>query len=347
MNKIQISEKQGVFKPRAKITGRQPLGQTAPLSTPIVIIIDPSSICNFKCAFCPNRDRKLINKIKRYQGFLDLKIFKKCIDDLAGFDQKIYMIKLYKDGEPLLHPNFVDMVKYARSKPWIGRIMVTTNGSKLSPKLSQKLVKSGLDIIHISLEGMSTKRYKDFAKVKIDFNKLVEKIAYLYSIKGKCEISVKVPYENLGQGEEEKFHRLFKNICDSYYIERISPVWPTFDVSGMGLFKEGVYRIKTKNLKVCPYIFYQMAVNSDGTVSACCVDWKRELIVGDVRTNSLVDIWNGRLFNNLRIKNLEKRRSEISYCKNCGQLTHAAQDNIDEHASEILERIRTGKWLNL
>lgn len=331
------------FKPRATITGRQPLEQLAPLSTPIVVTIDPSSICNFQCAFCPNRDGKLISSIKRYQGFLELKVFKKCIDDLGEFDKKIYMIKLYKDGEPLLNPNFISMVQYARSKPWIDRIMLTSNGSQLSHKLSRKLVKSGLNIIHISLEGMSAKKYQEFAKVKIDFDKFVKEIAFLYSIRGKCEISVKVPYENLDKGDEKMFHQIFKNITSSYFIERISPVWPTLDVSGLGRFKEGVYRIKTKNLKVCPYLFYQMAVNSDGTVSACCVDWKRELIIGDAKTESLVDIWNGQSLNRLRIKNLERRRSEIPYCKNCGQLTYAAQDNLDEQADKILKRMKAGK----
>ncbi len=343
MNKIQKSKIQGSFKPRAMITGRQPLEKIAPLSTPIVVTIDPSSVCNFRCAFCPTSDKKLISNIKRYQGFLDLKTYKKCINDLGEFNQDIYMIKLYKDGEPLLNPNFVEMVEYARSKPWIGCIMLTTNGSKLSRKLSQKLVKSGLSRLHVSLEGMSTEKYRNFAKVNIDFDALVEEIAYLYSIRGNCEVSVKIPYENLAEGEEEKFHRTFKNICDSYYIERISPVWPTFDVSKLGSFKKSVYQMETKNLEVCPYIFYQMAVNSNGTVSACCVDWKRELIIGNVRVSSLLDIWNGQVYNNLRIKHLEKRRCEIPFCRNCGQLTYAAQDNIDEQAGEILKRMRAGK----
>ena len=292
MNKIRKSEMQkkggGHFKPRAMITERQPLEHIAPLSSPIVVIIDPSSVCNFKCAFCPTGDRELISNTKRYQGFLDIELYKKCIDDLGEFDQDIHMIKLYKDGEPLLNPNFVEMVEYASSKPWIGSIMVTTNGSRLSPELSQKLVGSGLNIIHISLEGMSAEKYRNFAKVNIDFDVLVERIAYLYSIRGECEVSVKIPYENLAEGEEEKFHRLFENISDSYYIEHISPVWPTFDVSSLGSLKKSVYQMEIRNLEVCPYIFYQMAVNSDGIVSACCVDWQRELVVGDARVDGFV-----------------------------------------------------------
>jgi MoaA/NifB/PqqE/SkfB family radical SAM enzyme len=343
MKKTRRKEKSASFKPRAMIKGRQPLGRLAPLSTPIVVTIDPSSVCNLKCAFCPNSDQKLIGDIKRYQGFLDFKIFKKCIDDLGEFDKDIHMLKLYKDGEPLINPNFVEMVKYARSKPWIKCIMVTTNGTRLTPELSQKLVKSGIDRIHISLEGLSTKSYKTFTKTDIDFDALVKKIAYLYSIRGKCEVSVKVLYENLAPGEEEKFHKIFKNICDSYYIEHISPVWPTFDMAKLGSFKESVYQTKTKKLEVCPYLFYQMAVNSDGVVSACCVDWKREVVVGDVKTASLLDIWNGQLFNDLRIKNLEKRRSEIPYCGNCGQLAYATQDDIDEEADKILKRMGSNK----
>lgn len=343
MQKVPNGKTHGLFKPRAKIDGRQPLGLLAPLSTPIVVIIDPSSACNFRCAFCPTGDLELIRNTKRYQGLLDINIYKKCIDDLGGFSQGIHMLKLYKDGEPMLHPKFVEMVEYARSKPWIGRIFVTTNGSRLSQELSRKLVGSGLNIIHISLEGMSAEKYKDFAKVSFNFDALVEQIAYLYSIRGECEISVKIPYENLAKGEEKRFHEVFKDICSSYFIESISPVWPTFDVSSLGPLMEGVYRTGTKSLEVCPYIFYQMAVNSDGTVSACCVDWNRELIIGDARVSSLVDIWNGELYNSLRVTHLEKRRCEKDSCRNCGQLTHAAKDDIDVHAGAILKKMRRDK----
>jgi len=340
MEDIQNGERRGSYKPRAQIVGRQPLGLMAPLSTPIVVIIDPSSACDFKCAFCPTGDLKLIRDIGRRQVFLDFGVYKKCIDDLGGFDKSIHMLKLYKDGEPLLNPNLVGMVEYARSKTYVGCIMVTTNGSRLSPELSRKLVEAGLSRIHISLEGMSKEKYKSFAKVNFDFDQLVERIAYLYSIRGKCEVSVKIPYENLAEGEEEKFHALFKGICDSYFIEHISPVWPNFDVSKLGPLDRGLYDMGVKSLEVCPHIFYQMAVNSDGTVSACCVDWKRALVVGDAKISSLVDIWRGTSYDKLRITHLEKRRCELDFCRNCGQLTHAAKDDIDVYAEEILHRMR-------
>src|SRR3989344_2380106 len=241
MEGITENNTQAVFKPRAKITGRQPLGDLAPLTTPIVVIIDPSSACNFRCAFCPTGDHRLIHLTKRFQGFLDFEIYKKCIDDLGAFGQNIHTLKLYKDGEPMLNPNFVEMVGYARSKAYIGKIMVTTNGSRLSRELSQRLVKSGLSIIHVSLEGMSAEKYRDFAKVNFDFDALVEQIAYLYSIRGECEVSVKIPYENLAEGEEDRFLKIFGGICDSYFIESISPVWPDFDVTNLGTLTQGVY----------------------------------------------------------------------------------------------------------
>ena len=64
----------------------------------------------------------------------------------------------------------------------------------------------------------------------------------------------------------------------------------------------------------CLYLWSQIQVNVDGTVSACPTDWNRKLIVGDLRTSSVKEIWDGEAMRTLRAQHL---RSEWNRCEKC------------------------------
>ena len=53
----------------------------------------------------------------------------------------------------------------------------------------------------------------------------------------------------------------------------------------------GIYGQKINEVQVCPYAFYSFSINSDGTASACFLDWSRKLIIGDTKVESIWNIW--------------------------------------------------------
>ena len=77
--------------------------------------------------------------------------YKKIIDDICKFEKPIKVLRLYKDGEPLLNPHFADMIRYAKEKKCAERIDTTTNASLLNPKISLEIIEAGLDRINISI----------------------------------------------------------------------------------------------------------------------------------------------------------------------------------------------------
>ena len=94
---------------------RPNLGERLPLKTPLVMVVDPSSICNLRCRFCPTGYDDLIKSCtNRKQQIMSFDLFKKIIDDVLEFKNSINVLRLYKEGEPLVNPNFEDMVKYAK-----------------------------------------------------------------------------------------------------------------------------------------------------------------------------------------------------------------------------------------
>ena len=327
------------IKPRIELDNRTKLEEVIPLGTPFVIFLDPSDQCNFRCKFCPTGDNKLMKKVKRPSGIMDFDLYKKIIDDLGELEKPIKVLRLYKDGEPLLNPKFSDMIRYAKKHGCALQIDTTTNASLLGPKINLELISSGLDRINISINGLSDQSYREFTRYKIRFNTLVDNIRHFYEHRGNCQVSIKMVGDNLPAADHQRFFDIFGDIADRIFIEHVAPCWPTFEMTDVAPNTSvGIYGQEIREVEVCPYIFYSLSINSDGGVSLCFLDWARQLIVGDLKTQSFKDIWNGKLLSDYRKMHLLKKRKTHSICGVCGQLSHGLPDNIDPFAGQLIER---------
>jgi len=331
------------LQPRINLEGRTPLETVIPLATPFIVFVDPASSCNFQCTFCPTGHRDLIAETGRFQGAMKYELFQKIVDDLGAFDKPIKVLRLYKDGEPLLNKRFADMVAYAKRSGHVDYIDTTTNGTLITPERMGPVLAAGIDKINISVDGMSEETYRRFTGFKFDFKKFIEHVRWLYANKGNCEIAIKIPGELITEAERQEFFDTFGDHCDRIFVENFAPCWPEFDTekhTGIKISK-GIYQQDVGDTDTCPYIFYGYSVNADGLVSSCFLDWGRKLIIGDVRAQSMKEIWNSPRMNALRLQHLEGRRRQNGVCGNCGQLSHCLPDSIDAHRLTLLARFKT------
>jgi len=329
------------LRPRIDLENRTPLETVIPLSVPFVIFVDPCDTCNFQCRFCPTGDRLLMRKTRgRGHGPMDFDLFKKIINDISEFEKPIKVLRLYKDGEPLLNPMFAEMVEYARKKNCAERIDTTTNGTLLNKKMIPRIIDAGIDRINISIIGLDSKRYINFSKYKIDFERFVDTLRLLYENRKQCEIIIKINGDIISEAEKGEFLEIFGEIADGVYIEHIIDCWPNFNLKGVEAnSKVGIYGQPLTSVSVCPYVFYSFSLNSDGTASLCFLDWARRLIIGDSKKQKVKDIWNSSILFEYQKMFLMKKRQEHPICANCSQLTHGMPDNIDMHAQMLLNRL--------
>lgn len=327
------------IKPRIDLNNRTRLETVIPLNTPFIVNIDPSDKCNFQCKFCPTGDRELMkNTTGRNHGGMDFNLYKKVIDDICQFDHKVKVIRLYKDGEPLLNPSFADMIKYAKESGCCERVDTTTNASLLTTELSLKIIAAGLDRINISIEGVNAAQYEDFSQYKINFEELVQNIAFFYENRKQCEVIVKINGDILTEIQKEKFYNIFGDIADGVFVESIMECWPTFELEKVEANQErGIYGHQIEETLVCPYVFYSFSVNSDGTYSLCFLDWSRKLLLGDARNISVKEVWQGQIMQKYRKMFLRGERKNHPICRDCGQLRQGKPDNIDAFAEELLK----------
>lgn len=321
---------------------RNQLSEVIPLTTPYDLFVDPSNVCNFKCNFCAPQTKDSNRGFKKQ--FMSLDLFKKLIDDATGFPQKFKILRMYTMGEPLLNPMFCQMVEYAKQKNVADMIETVTNGSVLNPELNQKLVDSGIDRIRISIEATTPEEYGTICGYKIDYQKFVENIADLFKrSRGKCQIYIKTVDVSVSTKEKKKlFFDTYQDICDNIFVENVAPIWPDFDeikdqytAPDKGLMGTDLIN----KIKVCPFIYYGCVVNPDGQVTPCCADWERGYVYGNVADSDLKDIWGGNRMKTFWINMLKGNKDMYSSCKSCEYLTFAANENIDDSAARILERL--------
>lgn len=116
------------------------------------VYIEPTNACNLDCRTC------MRNVWDENPGYMDLGVFSKIILDLNRFDPKP-MIFFGGYGEPLSHPNILDMIGMAK---YLGfTVELITNGTLLIPAVAAKLVSLCIDRIWVSLDGSTRERYAD------------------------------------------------------------------------------------------------------------------------------------------------------------------------------------------
>lgn len=337
---------------KAKVTtgqgsggSRRKLVDVLPLNTPLAIDVFPIHACNFKCNYC------LFSLPIKEQGYafdteiLNYKVFKKMIDDAQSFNQKIKMLRFVGTGEPLLHPSISEMVKYASEENVAERIEIITNGSLLTHEMSDKLIASGLTQMRISLQGLNATDYSNISGVEINYDDFVDNIKYFYKHKGDIILNLKIADIAVSTDEKLKtFYDNFGNFADSVSIEKISPTASKVDYSKYGFKEENNEYISMRgktlpaSIHICNHPFYLLSLNPDGSVFPCC-STEAPPVMGNVSEQSIVDIWNGKVFNSFRINMLEGVESCGNICKNCKAYRYNMypEDIITDSDAEVLK----------
>jgi radical SAM protein with 4Fe4S-binding SPASM domain len=313
---------------------RIPLYEAVPLETPLVVYIEPSGYCNLKCGFCPVG----IEGDQLKKAVMSYELFVKLMDDLEAFPSKVKLLRLCGNGDPLVNRQLVRMLKYAHAKGVSERIEMLTNGLLLSDELISELPKF-LHRIIISIEGLNEQDYLDTCRTKVDFGVFLSKLHALYRAKGSCIIHLKIHHGAIkSEADAETFRRMVESCSDEHYIEKLVPMWPELDSE---LFSREFRweESPVKPRRVCAQIFKGLQVQADGEVVPCCVDWKRVNLLGDLREQSLVEIWNGDRLRNLQVGHLSGRKSELKPCQSCTMNDYCEYDNLDDHAVPCLERV--------
>lgn len=280
---------------------------------PLVLNIEPTNDCNLKCYFCP-REKAATEFGVHY---LEWPIYTSIIDQATQAAEKngqLIMLNLHKDGEPLLHPKLPEMVKYAKDKKAFHTIHLNTNGMLLGTERAKALLEAGIDDITISIDAARPDTFARFKGVDA-LIKLEENIRQFFRWRDELSadtfIRVKImEFEDIDTEEVQEFIQRWQDIADQVQVTGTHS-W-SGAIEGMDVSDE-----QTQERYPCGLLWYMLAVNADGTVSMCNVDWNRSGVVGNVKQESLREIWNGNAIKKIRSNQLKACWNEPAVCKDC------------------------------
>jgi MoaA/NifB/PqqE/SkfB family radical SAM enzyme len=248
-------------------------------------------------------------------------------------------LRLFANGEPLLNKNILEMVHYAKQSGVAEKLEMTTNGSLLDNRIAENLCTAGMDIINISINGINEKQYKENCRYNLRWGNFIEGIQKLYVNRGECKIFIK--YSDIDCTEEEIscFYQTFGDVCDQIFVEKISSsLWPGADVlERIKSEKRDFWGREYIEKKICTSIFTQMVINSQGKVKLCCSDWKSSIILGDLKEESIKNIWETKCWP-MQKKFLQEDRGKLYMCNNCNLPEVSSPDSLDDHIEEVLKR---------
>ncbi|WP_448382080.1 radical SAM protein [Desulfosoma sp.] len=319
---------------------RLPLGEVLPLATPLVVQIFPIYACNFRCGYC------LFSVDKSHRHFvsdrvqMDYELYRKAVNDMTHFPQKIKVLRFVGIGEPLLHPRIVDMIRYTVCHNVAKVVELLTNASLLTPSVSDALIEAGLSRLVISVQGTNAERYHTVCGVRIDFEQFVDQIRYFYENKKETHVYIKVVDCAL-DGDEDKalFYEVFGDFCDTIAVEYAVPIHHGVKYDRLLREKQRPvtqFGLPVQEVHICPQPFFTMQINPDGNIVPC-YSFEYPQIMGNCTHQSVVAIWNGTTFQRFRRAMLDGIECAGQVCRRCNIIKYRLfpEDVLNDHAERL------------
>ncbi|MGE0560344.1 MAG: SPASM domain-containing protein [Flavobacteriales bacterium] len=292
---------------------------------PLSITIEPTTACNLGCPECPSG----LKQFTRAEGNLKTDFYKKIIDEVK---QHAFYLNFYFQGEPYINPNFLEMVSYANTKKIY--TATSTNAHFLTLQKAEETVKSGLSRLTISIDGTTQETYESYRKGG-DLKKVLEGAKNI--IEAKKKLNSKTPYvifqflvvqPNEHQIEDAKqlatdmgVDEIRFKTAQIYDFENGNPLIPTIEkYARYKKQNDGTYRLKNKLLNECWRMWSSCVITWDGKIVPCCFDKDAKHQLGDLKENTLKQIWLNKKYTDFR-KTLLNSRAEIDICQNCTEGT--------------------------
>src|SRR5512140_644310 len=145
------------------------------MQLPTYIQIEPVGQCNLRCEMCPIQFRH----DGPPNGPLAFMTWDTFTSLLAGFPA-LKRLHLQGLGEPMMHPRFFDMVRYASDRG----VEVTTNSNLtlLNEERTQRLLDSGLKTVYFSIDGSNPETYERIRK-RAHFERVVRNVERLVEMR--------------------------------------------------------------------------------------------------------------------------------------------------------------------
>ncbi len=289
-------------------------GKHLPLTVPVDVSLELSSTCNMACNYCYHSDQE---GLPFARGMMKLATAERVIRESAELG--VNSLKFNFRGEGTLNPHYSKITKYAKSfaggSVFIDRL--ANSNFKIIPARRDDVFSglAALTKVKVSYDSFNAEVF-EHQRAKGIHALTTENIDLFYNhperIKSETQIVIQAVRTNLNKDED---------------IAGMAAVrWPEATISIRDMVAGrvekdlGEYENKTRDASgriPCNQAFVRLIVHHDGRVGPCCPSIKNDLLVGDVNTQSVREVFNSTIAVQLR-KDLKSGKAfESNPCKGC------------------------------
>ena len=294
---------------------------------PIILVFDPSSICNLHCPLCPTgQGRK-----ERSKGIASFENFKRIMVEVEDY---LFFVQFTNWGEPIVNKELTKMIKYSHQKNI--ETVLRTNLTLANKNICESLINAGLDEIIISLDGASEKTYLKYRRGG-NFPKVIENIKHLVAVERKCRSNIRIIWQFIVSSQNEyeipKARQMSKKLGAELRVvplrvdmgnevtaDRTKQIKKDFSWLPRNEKLSRYNYSKKQNRyfeKTCRWLWTKLVVNWNGSVSPCCAIWEEKFDFGNAFDEGLMAIWNGYMYQAARKLVREKKPVKNIICSKC------------------------------
>ena len=287
-----------------------------------VISIENTTFCAANCVMCPRE------KFRHRLENMSFDLFKKSVDEAISCG--VECIQICGFGDPAIDPNFIEEMKYVKGKyPHIR--LGTTNTCHMIKGAVLDAVCEYMDEIVISMYGMTKASYEKIHGGALKFEEVRQNIDILLTREKRPHAVIDFLLMPENENELEEWRAYYEPKADRCDVWRLQN-WAgyLYNQDREKPFRE-CFRINSLN---------GMFIRTDGSVSICCMDYNRDLVMGNIRQQSLKDIIAGKSIKYLQDINHKGGGIESHpICGNCDQI----HDRSDALVYSTDSNMRPGK----
>lgn len=292
---------------------------------PFSLSIEPTTACNLGCPECPSG----LKQFTRPTGKLDLDLHQKMLDQVS---KSVFYINYYFQGEPFLHPQFLELIRQAKKHKIY--TASSTNAHFIDQKKAEEIIDSGLDRLIISIDGLTQETYENY-RVHGNLEKVIEATKLLIATKKEKQsatphlifqfLAVK-PNEHeipavFTLGKEMGIDEVRIKTAQLYDFKNGNQLMPQNEkYSRYKLQADGTYKLKYATGNHCWRMWSGSVLTWDGKVVPCCFDKDAQHVLGSLEQTDFTAIWNDKKYKAFRQAVLTNR-NQIDICQNCSEGT--------------------------
>ncbi len=265
--------------------------QQVALDQPAEVSLETLSLCNAACTFCP------YPTLERKGQKMSDDLIDKVIADMAEFENPFFFSP-FKVNEPLLDKRLFDICeKVIATTHAVVRIF--TNGAALTQKKIDGI--AGLTrVMHLWVSLNSHEKDEYEALMGMPFDRTALRLDNLHD----QAFPHQVVLSTVGHP-----NRPFQIYCQDR--------WPKFESATIPRASWlGYTQAQTDVIPALPCVrWFELSIISSGLASLCCMDGEGKFPIGDVREQTLLEIYNDPNWRERREKLLSRHNVEV--CRTC------------------------------